>query len=103
MGCGVSRSDEGLVVVRSPHHNKPNLIEDTSNLHQPPVVQKIDPAESAHHHDSNDDQLWVGSPSFREYVQSSPEDGDVANSGVERRHISIVAHRYHATIMKFQN
>ncbi|CAH1437815.1 unnamed protein product [Lactuca virosa] len=85
MGCGVSRSNEGLVVFRSPHHSKPQthppklLIEEPSNLHQPPELQKINIAY--HDGNGNDDPLWVGSPSFREYVQSFPEDDDVATSG----------------------
>ncbi|KAI3520648.1 hypothetical protein L1887_10098 [Cichorium endivia] len=91
MGCGTSRSnlrDEGLGVLRSPHHSKPEddphklLIRDTSEtfiLDQPPALQKINAA-----HDGNVEPLWVGSPSFREYVQSVPNDDDVPTSGYGR-------------------
>lgn len=108
MGCGVSRSNEGLVVFRIPHHSKPQthppklLIEEPSNLHQPPELQKINIAY--HDGNGNDDPLWVGSPSFREYVQSFPEDDDVATSGVNAHmhmhmYSIIIAHGYHATFM----
>ncbi|PWA57095.1 hypothetical protein CTI12_AA412530 [Artemisia annua] len=95
MGCGMSRSnlmDEGMAAfgARLTLHHKPNseppmlLNNETSIFHEPPVLQKINTVDVNHgDHDNSDGEppMWLGSPSFREYVQFVPDDDHVATKG----------------------
>ncbi|KAI7754577.1 hypothetical protein M8C21_003767 [Ambrosia artemisiifolia] len=94
MGCGMSKShllDEGFG-SRNPfqfHHKTNNtspelLINDSSDssdpslVDHPPMLQKIHTSPVHHGNDNlnpNSDAMWIGSPSFRVYIQSSPTIG----------------------------
>ncbi|MFS7956453.1 hypothetical protein Hanom_Chr07g00654801 [Helianthus anomalus] len=87
MGCGMSKShllDEGFG-SRNPfhfHHKtntpSPKLLKGSSEpsiADHHPVLQKINTAPVNLGND-NSDAMWIGSPSFRVYVQSDRTTGD---------------------------